>query len=67
MFSMGCASEDTQLSSRYVAANCGPSRGVSDNLGDSHPIRMPPLSRMGSHARPPDQNPQRRTPMIDQI
>jgi hypothetical protein len=42
---MTCHLGGATLSSRYVAANCGPSRHVSDNLGDSHPIRIPALLR----------------------
>ena len=37
---MSCALDGTHVSSRQVAANCGLSRGVSDNLGDSSPNRI---------------------------
>jgi hypothetical protein len=33
---MACGVSDTLLSRQFVAANCGLSRGLSDNLGDSN-------------------------------
>ena len=37
---MRCALDGAHVSRRYVAANCGLSRGVSDNLGNSDPPRI---------------------------